>query len=134
MARERKDTDFTINVEGVGVFVFARRTMRDEIAIQVEYARIIDGVEPTAWLDAVAGRISALKVLTVSAPAGWLDLDTMDPFDNSTYSKLLMVYAALVAKEESFRSKPAETGQAPWAGNGENNGVLVQTEVQPNQQ
>lgn len=102
MARERKPSDFVIDVEGVGQFVFARRTMRDEIAIQVEYARILDGVTPTAWLNAVGGWLSALRVLTVKAPDGW-DLDALDPFEDETYSRLGRVHAALVEKERSFR-------------------------------
>lgn len=102
MARQAKETDYTVNVEGVGTFAFARRTMRDEIAIQVEYARIIDGVEPTMWLASVGGWLSALRVLTVRAPDGW-DLDALDPADPETYAKLLRVHDALTEKERSFR-------------------------------
>lgn len=76
--------------------------MRDEISIQVEFARIIDGVEPTAWLQAVGGWLSALRVMTVRAPAGW-DLDEMDPLDDETYAKLSLVYTTFVEKERSFR-------------------------------
>lgn len=111
MARIAKETDFTVKVEGVGSFTFGRRTMRDEIAIQVEYARIIDGVEPTAWLQAVGGWLSVLRTLTVRAPEGW-DLDAMDPLDDETYARLNKVYEALVEQERSFRrgSKPAGQG------------------------
>ena len=111
MARIAKETDFTVKVEGVGSFTFGRRTMRDEIAIQVEYARIIDGVEPTAWLQAVGGWLSVLRTLTVRAPEGW-DLDAMDPLDDETYARLNKVYEALVDQERSFRhgSKPAGQG------------------------
>ena len=111
MPRIAKETDFTVKVDGVGTFTFGRRTMRDEIAIQVEYARIIDGVEPTAWLQAVGGWLSVLRTLTVRAPEGW-DLDTMDPLDDETYARLSKVYEALVDQERSFRcgSKPAGQG------------------------
>ena len=111
MPRIAKETDFTVKVDGVGTFTFGRRTMRDEIAIQVEYARIIDGVEPTAWLQAVGGWLSVLRTLTVRAPEGW-DLDTMDPLDDETYARLSNVYEALVDQERSFRrgSKPAGQG------------------------
>lgn len=115
MARQPKDTDFVISVEDVGTFTFAKRTMRDEVAIQVEFARIIDGVEPTSWLQAVGGWLSTFKVLTVRAPADW-DLETLDPLDPETYAKMNRVYDALTEKERSFRRKSgvdgAGTGQA----------------------
>lgn len=107
MEREGRATDFTVPVEGVGTFTFARRTMRDEIKIQVEYARILDGVTPTAWLEAVGGWLSVLRVLTVRAPEGW-DLDALDPLEADDYAKLNRVYSALVEKERSFRRKPAQ--------------------------
>lgn len=111
MPRIAKETDFTVQVDGVGTFTFGRRTMRDEIAIQVEYARIIDGVEPTAWLQAVGGWLSVLRTLTVRAPEGW-DLDNMDPLDDQTYANLSKVYETLNERERSFRrgSKPAGEG------------------------
>ena len=116
MARAPQDTDFTVRVDDVGTFTFGKRTMRDEIAIQVEFARLIDGVEPTAWLQAVGGWVSVLKVLTVRAPDGW-DLDGMDPLDDETYAKLKRVYDALTEKESSFRrpKKPAGEGSGATA-------------------
>lgn len=104
MARQGNATDFTIDVDGVGTFIFGRRTMRDEIKIQVEYARLIEGVEPTEWLALVAGWIATLKVLTVMGPDGW-DIDGMDPLDDETYARLGKAHQALVDKERSFRSR-----------------------------
>lgn len=109
MAREARETDFPVTVDGVGTFTFGRRTMKDEIAIQVEYARIIDGVEPTNWLALVGGWISTLKTMTVRAPDGW-DIDALDPLDPETYAKLSKVHAALAEKERSFRSQPKVAG------------------------
>lgn len=102
MSRKPSPTDFVVPVEGVGTFTFARRRMADEIAIQVEFARIINGVEPTAWLLAVGGWLSALRILTVRAPEGW-DLDDLDPQEDETYAKLNRVFDALTEKERSFR-------------------------------
>lgn len=107
-------TDFTVTVEGVGSFTFGKRRMADELAIQREFANIIDGVTPTPWLEAVGGWISALKVLTVRAPEGW-DLDDMDPLDERTYSKLNRVYQSLREKEGSFRSGSTGAGAAGGA-------------------
>ena len=102
MARASQVTDFSVKVEGVGQFIFGRRTMRDEIAIQVEFARMIDGVEPTDWLRAVCGWLSTLKVLTVRSPDEW-DVEALDPFEDETYAKLNKVYDALADQERSFR-------------------------------
>lgn len=114
MPRSPSDTDFTLSVEGIGTFAFGKRAMRDEIAIQVEFARLIDGVEPTAWLQAVCGWLSVLKVLTVRAPEGW-DIDAMDPLDDGTYAKLSKVYEALAEKERSFRRGPKQASEAGGA-------------------
>lgn len=103
MSRKSAIDDFNVSVDGIGNFVFARRTMRDEMKIQVEYARYIDGVTPTDWLASVAGWMAALGVLTVSAPEGW-DIDEMDPLDNDSYTKMATVYSTLVKQERSFRS------------------------------
>ena len=103
MARTPKDTDFAVKIPDVGQFTFARRTMRDEIAIQVEYARIIDGATPTDWLGTLAGWLATLKVLTVRAPDGWVDLDALDPFEPDTYAKLSAVFGGLTEKERTFR-------------------------------
>lgn len=111
MAREGAATDFDVDVEGVGVFRFGKRTMRDEIKVQVEYARMIEGVEPTEWLALVAGWMSSLKVLTVRAPDGW-DIDDLDPLDDETYARLMKVHAALTAKERSFRSGTGKAVEA----------------------
>lgn len=114
MARAPSETDFIVPVEGVGSFTFARRKLKDEISIQVEFARIIEGVEPTAWLQTVGGWLSVLRVLTVRAPADFV-LDDLDPLDDDTYAKLGKVHDALSEKERSFRrpkNTPGETAGA----------------------
>lgn len=123
--------EFTITVEGVGAFTFARRNMRKEIAIGAEYSRLIEGVPtPTPWLDMVCGWISALKVLTLKAPEGW-DIEELDPLDDENFTLLGKVHASLREKEGSFRVKPNVEGEAVGAGDGNVEGVLVSTEVQP---
>lgn len=103
MARTPAPTDFHVDVDGVGHFTFAKRTMRDEMRIAAEYSRLTEGVEtPTTYLELVAGWLSTLAVLTVQAPDGW-DLDSMDPLDEDTYARLMRVHAALREKEASFR-------------------------------
>lgn len=131
MARDISPTDFFVDVGGIGNFSFGQRKLRDELRIAAEYSRLTEGVEtPTEWLAIVAGWISALTVLTVSAPDGW-NLDDMDPLDQETYDKLHTVHAALRSKENSFRKGKTPAVQEKREGNSEGAGVLVQAEVQP---
>lgn len=130
MSRQPSATDFTITVEGVGAFTFAKRTMRDELRIAAEFSRICEGVEtPNEFLQTVGSWISTLRVLTVAAPDGW-DLDAMDPLDADTYAQLFQVHRALREKEGSFRRKgKASQGSGPEVG--QEPAVLVSPEVQP---
>lgn len=107
MARAPKPTDFRVSVDSVGDFVFAKRTMADEIKVQVEFARMIDGVEPTQWLQVVCGALADLRVLSVSSPEGW-NLDDLDPMDEGVYAKLVSVHEAFREKERSFRRSKGE--------------------------
>lgn len=125
MNRQPAATDFHVEVPNVGTFSFAKRTLRDEMRIAAEYSRLTEGVEtPSTWLAIVAGWISTLKVLTVSAPDGW-NIDAMDPLDKETYDRLREVHVALRAKEDSFRAGTGKAGQARRPGSGEVEGVLV---------
>lgn len=104
--RESRGTDFTIEVEGVGNFRFARRTMRDEFRIQAEYSRLTEGVPvPALHLFQTASQVATLKVLAVEVPDSW-DIDSMDPLDSSSFDKIDKVFNALRAQEERFRKKP----------------------------
>lgn len=115
MARDSKATDFLITVEGVGKFTFGRRTWRDELAIQREYADILNGVIPTTWLNTLANWTSVIKTLLVRAPDGW-DLDNIDPLEDETYQQIGRVFDALLEKENSFRRNHGAPGQAGSAG------------------
>jgi hypothetical protein len=115
MTRSAKPSDFRVAVADLGEFVFGKRTMRDEIASQVEYARMIDGVSPTPWLETVCGAMADLKVLTVRAPEGW-DVDDLEPHDPATYAKLINAHRALLNKERSFRPGPIKIDETPGAG------------------
>lgn len=127
--REASATDFTVEVDGIGQFRFGRRTMRDELRIGSEFSRLTEGVEiPTPWLEMTAGMISALKVLTVSAPDGW-SLDDMDPLDSNTYTRMMKVHSALRAKEDDFRSSKKPGSKTERQGAVEDDPVLVPAEV-----
>jgi len=115
--REPSPTDFTVNVEGVGQWVFARRTMGDAIKIKQEVYRL--GGEAAQHDDELRGWVgvmAALTVLTVRCPPGWEDLegiDMLDPEDKS--GKMLAVWEKLKEVEDSFRKKPAVQGKAARA-------------------
>ena len=90
-------TDFYVDVENVGRFRFARRTMRDEFQIGAEYSRLTEGVStPTPWLAQMATMVSNLKVLAVTVPADW-NIDKMDPLDDESYKLIFKVFEALRA-------------------------------------
>lgn len=114
MARIPQNTDFSVDVEGVGRFVFGRRRMADEMKIHVEYARLTEAVEPTPWLDSVATWLSTLKIMTVVAPPEFA-IEDMDPLDDETYKKLGRVYSALAEKEGSFRRDKNQASEAGGA-------------------
>lgn len=110
-------TDVPVEVEGVGTFVFAvKRTLRDQCAIEAEFARLTEGVDTvTAFLGGLATMMAELKVLTVDSPAGW-NLDDMDPLEADSYSKLMAVWSAFRDKQAMFRkglAKPGEGRGAP---------------------
>ena len=112
MARKANpETDFTVNVEGVGNFTFARRTMADEFAIQRKFAELAGGSDHTDWLSMVGGWVASLTVLTVRAPDGW-DISDMDPLDEEVYANLSRVHQALRDKEDSFRSQRGKGSEA----------------------
>lgn len=124
MARAAAQGDFTVEVEGVGTFVFARRQMRDQIRIGVIYSEMTEGVTATPWLETVCTWMATLQQLMVRAPEGF-DVDAMDPLDDDIWKKLLKVYSALRAKEGSFRHAAASGGQTGGQGAGGDAGVLV---------
>ena len=117
MARPANKTDFTVDVEGVGRFVFGKREMADEIKIHVEYSRLTEAVTPTPWLDQVATWMSTLRVMTVRFPGGF-DIDELDPLEDDTYQKLMKAHAAFLAKERSFRLNKGAAVEAGGASEG----------------
>lgn len=123
--------DFSVPVGKLGTFTFARRSMEDEIKIQVEYARMIEGVEPTAWLSITCNWLATLKVLTVSAPSGF-DVNDLDPLDEEVYVNMRDAYNALREKELSFRRKSGKAGEGERQAPVGDDGVLVSDKVQSN--
>lgn len=131
MARQANKLDFPVEIEGVGTFIFGRRTLKDELRIQAEYSRITEGVEtPTLMLYTLGIAIATIRVLMVQAPVGF-DLDTLDPIEDDTFIQLQSVYEGVKAKEYSFRKKSGKGSEADRPADVELDGVLVPQEVQP---
>lgn len=106
---------YPLAVEGVGTFEIRRRTLRVEIQVGAEFARLTEGEEQIpAWLRDLCEMTSAVKVLAVKAPDGW-DVDGMDPQEPATYEKLAKVYRAIREAEGRFRRPPAGGPQAEGA-------------------
>ncbi|MDP3327205.1 hypothetical protein [Parvibaculum sp.] len=131
MARLPSQNDFVVTVDGIGVFTFAKKGMRDQFAIEAEYSRLTEGVETvTDFLWSAANSFANLKVLTVSAPDGW-NLEGLDPDDSNDWERLTKVWSALRDKQLSFRKAAQEGGEKPGARPPKDDGVLVPKEVQP---
>lgn len=128
--RIESSSDFPVVVEGIGTFMFGYRKLADELRIQVEYARITEGVPATVWLFNLATYLSALRVLMVKAPNGW-NLEELDPLDEETFILIERVFTALRAKEDEFRPHLRKASKAPRETDVPDDGVLVSTEVQP---
>lgn len=117
MTRTASNTDFHVDVEGVGRFRFAHRKMGDQLLINREYSLIVNGVTPTEWLDSLASALSTLRVLTVEAPEDFV-LDELDPLEDDSYTKIFKVWGALREKETSFRQGKKGAGPVGGAGAG----------------
>jgi hypothetical protein len=108
---------FTTQIEGVGAFVFRRRTLRDEIRIGAEHERLTEGLESVSeGFRRLTYMLAALGVLTVDAPPGWDPMD-LDPLDPATFDKVGAVYGGLREAEERFRGAAGQV--PPGAGEGQ---------------
>lgn len=89
-------------IEGVGAFVFKRRTMGLGIAVEAEMVRIMGGSFVSHGGIVTASRqLADLRVLTAQAPEGW-DLEELDPFDDDASEKLTKVWEAFREAEITF--------------------------------
>lgn len=97
--------DFSVPVDGVGDFTFARRSMRDVFRIRGEYNSLTGGFygPDGEFADVSALAFATLAVLVVAQPPGF-DFTRLDPLvDDECADKVLKVFAALREKELSFR-------------------------------
>lgn len=105
-----------VDVAGVGSFEVRRPIMRTAIAVEVEYARLTEGIEVVPPdLAYICRVLSYLKVMVVSAPDGW-DVDNVDPYDEGEVSKLREVHDALTEAEARFRQGAGKESQTSSEG------------------
>jgi len=116
--RTAKTDDFNVDVEGFGRFVFGRRTKEDVYKIRSRYNVLTEG---NYLADGRVGDLGGLGLVTlqtllVSAPETF-NLEAMDPLmDDDFEEKIMKVFGALRAKEQSFRSEPAKGSEGAGAG------------------
>lgn len=135
MTRPASPNDFSVEVEGLGTFIFGRRTGRDRFRIAAEFHRLTEGQDVgDSEFGLATEAFVTVKQLLVDGSAditAMLDLDAPAPVDPDADSKMLRVFFALRQKELSFRPGAKQGGEAPREGNGGQPGVLVSPEVQP---
>lgn len=131
--RAPQKSDFNVDVQKIGLFVFARRTIRDNFSIRGEYNRLTNGNYDS---DGNVGDLSALAFVTinylaVSQPEGF-SINDLDPVvDDNVDDKLLTIFAALREKEAAFRPGHGKELQADRKGDGERLRVDVSPPLQP---
>lgn len=116
--RKPTSTDFAVDVDGIGRFMFARRTMRDTYRIRGEYGQMTGGNYDAdgAMVDISALGYATINALLVSGPNDW-SLDDMDPLlDHEPEEQIMKVFTALREKELSFRRGSAPDVQAEGEG------------------
>lgn len=103
-------TDFTVSVEGLGDFTFARRTIPDALRIRGLFGQFAVN-DADAELAGAANAYATVCVLCTQTPEGFGDFADYDLVaDKDGLVKLFRVYEALVAKEDSFRQGAQKAG------------------------
>lgn len=122
---------FAVSVPDIGTFIFRRRALRQQLAIEVEYSRLTEGFPAvTEFTGRVSAALADLKVLTVEAPAGW-DAEELDGLDDEGYDQLMAVWGALRDKETTFRTSVQAPSQDVGEGSGGDVRPAVPAPVQP---
>ncbi len=98
-----------VEVEGVGSFVFRRRTPQLQCELECRMERLTFGPVQSDWLKQFSAAIASLEVLTAEGPPKW-DLDAVDPLDDEEFGKVFQVWKALREAEATFRRKPGTDG------------------------
>lgn len=122
--RKPRDTDFFLELDGIGQFRFGRRTYGDRCHIRAKYLELTHGVTNDDQLSTYASMIAAYSILCVECPKGWEDIENTSIRDFED-NKLFDLFAAWGPKEDSFR----KGGETEGKSSGGVDGVLVPEEV-----
>lgn len=130
--RAAKETDFLVDLEGVGKFRFARRTFGDRIKIRGEIARMArdfgDDLDAVAEVTVVA----VCKTLMVSCPKGWEDIEAIDLVDRpEAEEQAWQLFMKLQDAESRFRQDRDLARQKDGKGDSAIDPVLVPPAVSP---
>lgn len=100
---------FPVEVDGIGAFTFAKRTMRHQFQIEGEASRVLGGPCEDEALRSGAMSFATLLVLTVESPPGW-DIEGFDPLDPAETAKIFEVARRLREVEATFRPGSVSKG------------------------
>lgn len=117
MKKQSSPTDFTVPLEGVGDFVFARPSIKDLMTIDRKYGEMVGLSDHVVRLNLLASMVAIHEVTCVSCPKGWENLEARGSEDDANISNLLIAYRA---KEDSFRGGDQAGSQEQSSGTGEN--------------
>lgn len=108
--RKPSENDFTIEIEGVGTFRYAQRTIGDFIAIRKRYTELVGGSDDP-WVVNTASAIAVHEQMCTSCPEGWEDLSKL-PFDmeGKVLSQLFELDRKIGEAENSFRKGQGAAG------------------------
>jgi hypothetical protein len=112
--RSAKESDFFIELTGVGSFRFGRRTYGDRLKIRSEYLKLVrEFGDDDPDLSMYAAMIASHTVLCSEAPEGWENLADIDLVaDEKSEDRIYELYQLLKDQEEFFRKGHTQAGQA----------------------
>lgn len=125
------DTKYTVDIDGVGRFIFRVATTRDVIEIRADMFRMLKGTDglPESLVFS-AEVIAMIDRLLVEPPSGF-DLASLNPWHEETYTFLSELYGGMQKSEGRFREGIPSLGRR-FSGEGKQEpGDLVSEEIQP---
>lgn len=117
MARNPAPGDFSVEIDGIGSFVFGRRTPRDAFRIRGEYDKLTGANydDDGNMRDVTALAYATVSVMAVSVPDGF-DLQKLDPVVNDEWESIVFrVFGGFREKELTFRQGSGESSPQPGA-------------------
>lgn len=117
--RAASQSDFKVEVPGIGDFTFARRTIQDSYRIKGNYNALTNGNYDVDGNinDIYAFGFVTIQSLIVSQPAGF-DIGKLDPLEDEDFNeKVFAIFKELRDREGTFRKKPNTVSEDSGKGN-----------------